>query len=175
MYEEWKLIPEWPDYEASNLGRIRRSFSCRRTNGATPGRVLKQALRSRYSTVGFYIDRRQTTVLVHRLVASAFLGPCPEGKEVNHIDGDKLNNKISNLEYVSHSENMKHAIKTGLYKPGVNRGSEHGMSVLAIADVKKIKRLLKQGKSKKWIAELFEVSRSTISHIKAGRTWTHVE
>lgn len=114
-------------------------------------------------------------MLVHRLVASAFLGPCPKNKEVNHKDGNKLNNKLENLEYASHSDNMKHAIRSGLYKPGTSIGSDHGMSVLDEKDVKKIKKLLRQGKSKQAIADQFGVSRSTISHIKAGRTWAHVE
>lgn len=47
-------------------------------------------------------------IALHRLVAEAVYGPCPEGKEVNHIDGHKLNNRPENLEYVTHYHNMKH-------------------------------------------------------------------
>lgn len=52
--------------------------------------------------------KRQWNLGVHRLVALAFIGPCPDDKEVNHIDGDPSNNHVSNLEYVTHAENMQH-------------------------------------------------------------------
>lgn len=73
---------------------------------------------SRLNTNGYpYILIQGHKKLVHRVVAMAYL-PNPEGKKcVNHKDGDKLNNALSNLEWVTHSENMKHAFKTGLWKP----------------------------------------------------------
>jgi hypothetical protein len=70
--------------------------------------------------------------LVHRMVAAAFIGPS-EGKEVNHKDGDKRNNHYSNLEYVSRSENMRHANRMGLApKP---RGEDHPLVKLTDAQV----------------------------------------
>jgi hypothetical protein len=57
-------------------------------------------------------------IRVHRLVAHCWIGPCPENMEVNHIDGNKANNSASNLEYVTSSENKRHAVSTGLVKMG---------------------------------------------------------
>lgn len=62
-------------------------------------------------------DGRQVTLRVHLLVAAAFMGPTPNGLEVNHIDGVKANCATSNLEFVTHSANMKHAYALGL-NPG---------------------------------------------------------
>ena len=57
-------------------------------------------------------------IRVHRLVAHCWIGPCPKGMEVNHIDGNKANNHADNLEYVTSSENKKHAVEIGLVKTG---------------------------------------------------------
>ena len=61
---------------------------------------------------------------VHKLVAAAFIGPRPEGLEINHIDGDHQNNAASNLEYCTQSENMKHAVRLGLVIPPTRVGSK---------------------------------------------------
>lgn len=108
------------------------------------------------------------SVLVNRVVALAFL-PNPEGLEqVNHIDGDKANNAVSNLEWSSGSDNEKHAHRTGL-KSG--RGSANSNAKLTANDVLAIRA------SEKTIQELmseYGVGRSTISNILNGKTWTHV-
>ncbi|MGL4662067.1 MAG: HNH endonuclease signature motif containing protein [Culicoidibacterales bacterium] len=81
------------------------------------------------------------TVKVHRIVASAFLGICPIGYEVNHKDGDKTNNAIYNLEYLTHAENCQHSFDTGLQKPQV--GEENGFSKLTQAQVDYARELKK--------------------------------
>lgn len=81
------------------------------------GKILKNRIsNSGYARVAVYIDGKQKSLLVHRLVADLFL--CGEKKEqVNHIDGNKLNNESKNLEWCTRSENSKHAVAVGLYKP----------------------------------------------------------
>lgn len=106
--EEWKPISYLNNkYEASSFGRIRN---------AKTGKVLKQ-----FTDLHGYLilttrpePYSQTNTRVHQAVADAFLGPRPKGFVVNHIDGNKLNNTPSNLEYVTPSENNIHALKTGL-------------------------------------------------------------
>lgn len=80
------------------------------------GLVLKPRISKHgYYYVNIYKNNNRKTVKNHRLVAEAFI-PNPENKpEVNHKDGDKLNNKISNLEWVTSSENIYHAVHTGLF------------------------------------------------------------
>lgn len=75
-----------------------------------------------YLRVTLYKTRKAKTVSVHRLVAEAFLGPCSGNMQINHKDGCKVNNHVSNLEYCTCSENIKHAYDAGLKE----RCREHG-------------------------------------------------
>ena len=106
MGEEWVELEDWPDYLISNLGAV---WSKRR------GRKLKQSLdRMGYPSVGLQQADVWRRVSVHRLVAFGFVEGYFEGAFVNHIDGDKTNNKHFNLEWVTHEENMRHAREIGL-------------------------------------------------------------
>lgn len=110
--EEWRPVAGHEGiYSVSNLGRVR---SDRRAGNTYAGKILACPIRAgsyRYVTLGGTPARNP---LVHRLIASAFLGPVPVGKQVNHIDGIKTNNRATNLEYVTPRENMQHAMRTGL-------------------------------------------------------------
>lgn len=86
------------------------------------GKLLKQYCKRGYMTIAPIIDKKHVTCGIHRLVATKYI-PNPENKpEVNHIDGDKTNNCVTNLEWVTRSENRLHALNTGLVVPGVNSG-----------------------------------------------------
>lgn len=118
--EVWKDVVGFEDiFQVSSFGNV---YS-KRTN-----KNLKQCLtKSGYKTVATKIGGRNGvnhTFRVHRLVAIAFLGYCDGRVEVNHIDGNKANNKLSNLEWVTPLENMKHAKDTGLIKPPKHRLSD---------------------------------------------------
>jgi hypothetical protein len=116
MNEEWLPILDGL-YEASNLGRIRRAKPGR---GTWVGRELKsQLIPNGYLRVMPVIDGKNCNMYVHQLVAEAFLGPCPEGYEVNHVDANKTNNRADNLEYVTHQGNVQHAIAHGLMPQSV--------------------------------------------------------
>lgn len=109
MQEIWKDIPNYEGrYQVSNLGNI-KSLSFKNQNFES---LLKPSLNSSgYYKVELYKDKKSKVFYVHRLVATVFI-PNPENKsEVNHIDGNKINNIVSNLEWNTISENQKHAIK----------------------------------------------------------------
>ena len=119
--EEWRDVKGYEGaYQVSNLGNVRsvdRRIKC--ADGVTrkfAGKDLKPyrgAWRGEYYTVNLTIGNNIRPTLIHRLVAEAFV-PNPDGKaEVNHIDGNKLNNSSENLEWVTHRENMEHAVRTG--------------------------------------------------------------
>lgn len=116
--EVWKTIPGFEGrYEVSDKGRI-RSYSNGRWGNQHKSRILKLKVNtSGYLCVNLYGGVECTCKMVHRLVAEAFI-PNPENKpQVNHINGNKRNNKVENLEWVTASENQYHAVRTGLHKP----------------------------------------------------------
>ena len=117
MQEIWKEIEGTNGvYEVSNLGRVK---SKKYRNSSREAILKTQVLSIGYPAVKMTIHGVRQTRLVHRLLAEAFLPkPTHNGKlEVNHIDGDKTNNRIDNLEWVTSSRNTDHAIECGLYKP----------------------------------------------------------
>ena len=111
--EQWKLIAEFPDYEVSNCGKVRRVWKSHTKLKAT--RLNKFG----YEVVHLGLNGINRHRAVHRLVAKAFVDNPNNLLEVNHKDGNKENNCADNLEWVSRSENMKHAysIGHGRWKP----------------------------------------------------------
>lgn len=117
MKEEWRSVL-CRTYEVSSLGRVRRAKPDRM--GRCSFKVLKPwPQRGGYLQVRLCIGHKTQTWLVHQLVATAFFG-ARRGLEVNHRDGNKTNNAIDNIEWVTSSENARHALRTGLrkYKAG---------------------------------------------------------
>ena len=107
--EKWKLIKDCPNYEASDEGRIKNSKT---------GRILRTTQNSRgYEQVSLRVNKKYVTKRVHRLVADSFYEGDHSELDVNHIDGNKLNNRLSNLEFCTRSENIRHAFDTGLKRP----------------------------------------------------------
>lgn len=101
--EEWEPIKGFEEYEVSNLGNVRRGE-----------KIKKAAVWSLYKSVTLCKDGKPHTKAVHRLVAEAFL-PNPENKPcINHIDCNKLNNRVDNLEWCTYQENERHAWEHGL-------------------------------------------------------------
>lgn len=125
MKEIWKDAPGYEKlYMVSNLGRIRSIYK---------DIILKLSITTTgYNRCVLYINKFPKTVKVHRLVAQAFI-PNPENKPcVNHKDGNKLNNRVDNLEWCTYKENSKHAWDTGLCEPVRSVlgkfGAEHNQS-----------------------------------------------
>jgi len=106
---------------------------------------------------------------IHRLVAETFIGEIPEKHCVNHVDGNKLNNNVGNLEIVTQKQNNQHAIVTGLKKKW--RGETHPHSKLTEEDVINIRRRKKNGESGASIARDYTVSAHTINDVYRGKSW----
>lgn len=124
--EKWLDIPGFEKlYQASNFGNIRTCEGKTTSNSRYPKRVWKQRiLKQKYNTtrrgrkdarVGLWKDGKEHTFLVARLVALAWCDGYSEGTTVNHIDGNSLNNKASNLEWVTLKENIQKGFAKGLY------------------------------------------------------------
>ena len=165
MEEVWKPVVGYEDYyEVSNLGRIRsveRSVSTR-GNGRRIVRstVLSLSTSSRYINAMMWVEGKQTPIQVHRAVAMAFINNTNNKPQVNHIDGNKHNNFVSNLEWVTGSENAIHASNMGLRKP---RGRSRSIDASARKQFVLSKRA--EGLTNKEISEIMGVCPATVSRI----------
>ena len=168
--EEWKQIPDYEGfYEASDFGRVRSVIDRRNTFA---GKILKPSIsNSGYTCVGLSKNGNKRSFLVHRLIIATFIGCCPNGKQVNHKDGDKTNSRLENLEYVTPHENKLHAFATGLES---NKGENHSQSKLTKEDIYEIRRCIGE-ETRLELAERFNVTRTHIGLIVRGKTWTHLK
>ena len=120
--EVWRDIENYESlYQVSNLGNIRskdRVVKCWYNNTKTmSGKIIKPILlRDGYLYVHLYKNTKRKDYAIHRIVANAFIENPKHKEEVNHKDGNKQNNSVDNLEWVTPKENMQHAHKTGLIK-----------------------------------------------------------
>lgn len=132
MEEEWRPVVVWDGwfserYEVSNLGRVRSNpnFSIK---GSKRGHIMFQGKDNHgYKQVYLYKDLKQTTIKVHHLVATSFLGHKAHGVVVNHIDSNKENNNVSNLEYCTQKQNMRHYYRSELRDGFVFFGEQLGI------------------------------------------------
>ncbi len=164
MSEEiWRDISGYEGlYQVSNFGRVKSFYK--------GGRILKTVPDGGgYPIVCLSRDGKHKNRTVHRLVAEAFM-PNPDGKpQVNHIDGDKTNNRADNLEWCTSTENNRHVIKTGLHGSGsatynAKLTNEQAFYIRENPDNLTCRAL----------AKMFGVNHVTISEAQLGKTYRHV-
>lgn len=161
-------VKDYPNYAVTEDGKV-WSFKTKRF-------IKLSVNRGGYYCVGLSKPgQRPLNHRVHRLIAFAYLGDQPiDKKDVNHIDGNKLNNNVSNLEWSNKSLNGTHAYKMGLNKASPQLGEKHGGSKLTNEDVLNI-RLLSKNTSNREIGRLYNLNPSYVWRIVTYRNWKHLE
>jgi len=157
--EVWKVCLDDPRYEVSDLGRIRRKLNKRIRKPSTAGQgYYSIVVSTKGKNIGHYI---------HRLVAKAFLGAIPKGMEVSHKNGNKKDNRASNLVLESHKDNVQRRYIHGTHYKGVNNPS----AKLSKTDVELIRKQRSKGAALKVLATTFGVSMQQISRICLHQNW----
>lgn len=179
--EEWRVVEGWPDYEVSNLGRVRRARDLivrHFANGAEfvklkAGLILRPGTdRYGYLRVSLYRDGRQTSHTIAPMVCRAFHGPRPSRRHgVAHGNGDKHHNWSDNLRWATPKENSEDMVRHG----NSMRGEKQHMARLTEEKVREIKKLLNQGVQDGEIARQFEVAHALVWFIRKGKTWKWVK
>jgi hypothetical protein len=188
MDETWYPVVGWEGiYEVSDLGTIRsvdRILESKSRWGGTKhvafrGRLITPIYISRAQRNGYYgvmlaHNNRRNRVLIHQVVMRAFVGEPPVGKEVNHRNGDKSDNRLVNLEYVTKSENCQHRFNV-LGHHGSQRGEKSWNAKLTEIQVHDIRERYAAGCiTQQEIADTYGVTASLISMIVNRKSWSHI-
>lgn len=159
--EIWKEIVGYENYQVSSLGKVKNSNNL----------ILKPCLNGNYYRHGFSKNNKSKQMKLHRLIAIAFI-PNPENLPcINHIDGNKLNNSIENLEWCTHRNNQLHAYRTKLRTPIENKGIKNPQSKLTDEQVLEIRNSPLRVKE---LAEIYGLKHQAISKIRLRQRWTHI-
>jgi hypothetical protein len=166
MIEEWKDIKGYDGvYQISNMGRV-KSFHKKQP------KMLKPIYFGDYLGVQLCGNGVKNKHYIHRLVVESFLTNTHEKNQVNHKDGNKINNVLSNLEWCTASENRRHAVDNGLL---MVLGEDNPQSKLTETDVVDIINTYNVGVfSQHEIARAFGIGVMQINRIVNGKAWTHI-
>ena len=171
--EQWRPVIGWEGtHEVSDLGRVRvlpRPLTLARGGKRLfPGKILRGGHSGPYRNVLLCRKNACHTRLIHRLVMEAFLGPAPAGMCVNHINFDRNDNRLRNLEYVTYSENTRHSLRAGRMRS--QKGERNPGSKLTEAQVLRI-RALEGERPAREIGQRYGVGAAIIRAIWRRRAW----
>jgi hypothetical protein len=166
IQEEWKPVVGFEGwYQVSDQGRIRRIR--KGANAKLSGPLLFSVGSRGYLICVLCKQGERKSVIVHRIVAMAFLGLPGSRKEVNHKDGNKTNNRVENLEWVTSGRNKQHGCDMGLYP----LGEQVYNARFGEDDIRSIRRRIRNGERACDIAQEYGVHRGTIGNIKRRKSW----
>ena len=173
MNEVWHPVVGYEGlFEVSDQGRVRSVATQVKSKGGSfrsrPSRLLSPSQWRGYLRVTLFRDGVRKYTQVHQLVAAAFIGPCPVGQQVRHGVLGKAVNTPENLSYGTCWENHQDQIRDG----STQRGTKHHKSKLTDADVLEIYQLAQKPRQGSALARRFNVSTSSISAIKLGKSWS---
>lgn len=145
------IVSKYPGYKVTKAGKVWSDKS---------QKFLKPWARQGYLLVKVSVNGQEKTVSVHRLILESFVGPCPLGHECLHLNGNAVDNRLSNLKWGTPKENAAHKFE---------HGSLH--KKLTARQIKHIRRISKS-KSQYAIAKHFGINQSTVSRILSGMIWS---
>jgi len=167
--EEWRPVVGYEGfYDVSNRGRIK---SIEREDSRHTGRVLSPGHPRGRPHINLFKHGRASAKrhYVHILVLEAFVSPRLPGMQCNHLDGDKANNRVPNLEWGTQFDNMRHAFDNGLIVAA--HGEKNGQSKLTEGDVRRARALIASGVTRVAIGKILGVHNTTITAIHTGKSW----
>jgi len=168
--EEITHLPDrFSGYFVTNKGRI---ISYKKWRGSIKPRVRKpQNNGNGYRFVAMTMDGNRVLKYVHRLVLLGFEGECPEGKEVRHLNNDRSDNRLCNIEYATHIKNISDRNRHGTH----NKGERHNMVKLTKEEVIEIRDKYGTGQyTQEQLASEYDISKPNVSFIVNRRTWKHI-
>ena len=168
VIEEWKTIPDYPNYEVSSLGRVRRIAKSSKGGNTHLGKILGVKEPQGYLSVRLYKGddyRNYLHIKIHRLVLLTFVGPCPEGFVCNHKDFVRDNNELSNLEWIPEVKNNSICSRNGISKKP-NRSENDVLEMRELISSKQM--------STKEAAHKYNLHISTVRKIINRRIWKHI-
>lgn len=164
--ERWRAIPGWAGYRVSDLGRVKTVTRKLRDGRTAGGIVLKLEIGTAgYPMANLHRNGRRRRQYVHRLVMRAFVGPCPPGMEVRHLNGDRLDCRLVNLEYGTHPENIRDQEAHGTSGRGLTAELAREIRERYAADPQETYISM---------SAAYGVSTTTIRQVLRGITWDHV-
>lgn len=150
----------WRVASRTRAGRVRRLPTPSRADRVDPSTGYRRVRLGKFGSA-----------VAHRAVWISAHGPIAPGLEVNHKNRDKADNRVDNLELLTHVKNVQHAYATGVQMP---RGEDNGQHKLTEAQVLEIRTLASAGESQRVIARRFAVARTLVQRITQGRAWRHL-
>lgn len=163
--EDTKLIPEYPSYQITNAGRV---WSDPKGTRNSKGMWLSPGKSVGYLTVVLVKNGKHRSHGIHRLVLETYVGPCPDGMEACHNNGDRLDNRVSNLRWGTRQDNMLDAVKHGTL-------SRSHATKLTECDVRMIIYMYRTEEfTQQEIADIYGIHVPHVSDIVNGKRWKHL-